>query len=121
VVIELIEGLPDNVAGFEAKGEVTDGDYESVLIPTVDRIRDEYGKVRCLYVLGEEFDGYSAGAMWDDAKIGMAHPRSWEKCAIVTDLDWLRSAVKAFGWLVSGEVKVFANAELTDAKEWVAA
>lgn len=119
-MLELIDGLPDNVAAFEAKGEVTEDDYQKVLIPTVDRVREQYGKVRCMYVLGAEFDGYSAGAMWDDAKIGMAHPRSWEKCAIVTDVDWLRRSIKAFGWMVSGEVKVFSNAELEAAKEWVA-
>ena len=54
-MLELIDGLPDNVAAFDAQGEVTEDDYQSVLIPTVDRVREQYGKVRCMYVLGEEF------------------------------------------------------------------
>jgi hypothetical protein len=118
-MIELIPGLPDHVLGMEAKGEVTGEDYERVLIPALERQLEAGGKVRVLYVLGPEFSGYSAAAMWDDAKVGMAHPFSWERIAVVTDHDAYRRLVNGFGFLIPGEVRVFPVAALEDAKAWV--
>jgi SpoIIAA-like len=47
------------------------------------------------------------------------HPKAWQKIAIVSDADWLENSVKAFGWLIPGEVKVFETGDLDDAKEWL--
>ena len=118
-MIEVIEGLPDGVVGLEAVGEVTAEDYESVAMPAIEQARAGGEKVRLLYVLGEGFGGYTAGAMWDDTKLGLAHPFSWEKIAVVTDEGTLRTMVKGFGWLIPGEVRLFSVAELEDAKGWV--
>lgn len=119
-MIRLIDGLPDNVIGFEAVGEVRAGDYKSVLDPAVDAALGDHDKVRLLYVLGDDFDGYSGGAMWEDTKIGMSHLSKWEKIAIVTDHKAYQDGIKAFGWMIPGEVKVFAVADLTNAEAWTA-
>lgn len=119
-MIELIPGLPDNVLGIEAKGEVTGEDYEQVVIPAVERQLEGDGKIRLLYVLGAEFDGFTAAAMWDDARVGMGHPFSWERIAAVTDDDAYSRLFKAIGFLMPAKVRVFALAELDDAKAWVA-
>jgi hypothetical protein len=74
-----------------------------------------------LYVLGEEFSGITAGAIWDDTRVGFAHITRWEKIAVVTDTDWLRHAVDIFGYLIPGEVKGFTTAELPAARAWVVA
>ena len=58
--------------------------------------------------------------MWADAKVGLEHPSAWERIALVTDIDWLRSATHIFGFVMPGEVRVFTNAELPEAKKWVA-
>jgi hypothetical protein len=39
----------------------------------------------------------------------------------VTDRGWLRDALKAFGWMFPGEVKVFPVAEQPEAVAWVGA
>ncbi len=118
-MIELIRDLPDDVLGIEARGEVTGEDYEQVLIPAVERHLERRSKIRLLYVLGSEFGGYSAAAIWDDAKIGMEHPFSWERIAVVTDDDGYRRLVRGFGFMVPGKVKVFDVAELDAARAWI--
>lgn len=120
-MIELIEGLPAGVIGLEAKGEVTDEDYDTVLIPAVEAAVERHEKVRLLYVLGAEFDGYTGAALWDDAKVGMSHLFSWERIAVVTDHDAYRRLVKGFGFMLPAKVRVFALAELEQAKDWVSA
>jgi hypothetical protein len=119
-VIELIEGLPAGVVGIEAKGEVRGEDYETVVIPAVEAALEGHDKVRLLYVLGSEFEGYSAAAMWDDTKVGMKHLTSWDRIALVTDNETYGRLVKGFGFLMPAEVKVFGLADLDEAKGWIA-
>jgi len=120
-MLQPIEGLPSSVVAFEASGEVEASDYQDVLDPAVDAALEAHDKVRFLYVLGDEFEGYTAHAMWEDTKVGVGHWARWEKIALVTDDHTYHNAVKAFGWLFPGDLKLFSLAELADAKDWIAA
>ncbi len=117
-MIRVIEGMPAGTVGVEAVGKVTEADYRDVLVPTL-RAALERGGVRLLYVLGEDFDSYSAGAMWADTKLWAGHAKRWEKIAIVSDADWLENSMKAFGWMMPGEVEVFETDDVDDATEWL--
>lgn len=120
-MIEQIEGLPDGVIGFEAKGKVTSEDYEDVLMPAVEAALAEHEKMSLLYLLGDEFEAYTGMAMWKDTKVGMQHPFAWRRIALVTDNDAYRHMIKAAGFLTPAHIKTFELAELEDAKEWLAA
>jgi hypothetical protein len=117
-VIEPLEGAPPGVLAFKAVGKVEASDYEGVLRPAIEAAIAEHGKVRLVYLLGTEFDGYSAGAAWEDMKVWAPHLRSWERCAVVTDHRLIGDAVRAFSMLMPGEVKVFPVAGLDDALAW---
>jgi hypothetical protein len=118
-MVEKIPDLPDNVLGFTAKGTVTANDYESVIIPAVEEMFSRQKKVRFLYHLGEDFSGIEAAAAWDDARLGLKHLTGWEKLALVSDVDWIRWAVKIFGLAIPGHVRVFHNRDLAEAKRWI--
>ena len=117
-MIEMIEGAPENVIAFKAVGELEAHDYKTVLKPAIDEAIDSGEKVRCVYVMGPEFAGFSAGAAWEDAEMGMAHVTRWHRCAVVTDTEWVRHLVKAFGWMMVGHLKLFSVAELPAAMQW---
>jgi hypothetical protein len=117
-MIKVIEDMPEGTIGFEASGKVTDDDYETVLVPAV-RAALEKGEVRLLYVLPDGTE-YSPGAMWADTKLWAGHLRGWKRVAIVSDADWLENAIKAFGWMMPGKVRVFDDDdEVPDAKAWL--
>ena len=118
-MIKLMTGLPDNVLGFEAIEKVSGKDYDTILIPAVEAKIKDFPKIHLLYVLGPEFIGYDMEAMWDDTKIGLKHLRAWEKIAVVTDTEWIRKAVHMFGFTIPGQVSVYKNDELSNAKDWV--
>ncbi|HTO44826.1 MAG TPA: STAS/SEC14 domain-containing protein [Burkholderiales bacterium] len=118
-MIEKIPDLPDNVLGFAAKGTVTAKDYETVIIPQVETMFSRQNKVRFLYHLGEDFSGIDAAAAWDDTKLGLRHLTGWERVAVVSDVGWIRSAVRIFGLVIPGRVRVFHNRELGEAKRWI--
>ena len=118
-MMQLIDGLPDNVVGVRGIGEVEDDDYEDVLVPAIDAARARHDKIRLLYVLGPEFTGYDAEAVWDDTKLGARTFTDYDKIAVVTDTRWLQRTVKAFGWIIPGEVRVFHVEGLDDATAWI--
>jgi hypothetical protein len=120
-VIRVLDGVPDNVLAVEAVGKVTEADYESVLAPAVRAKLDAHGKLRFVYVLGEEFDGWTMGAMWQDAQLGASDVKAWEKVAIVTDKDWPRHVVQAFGWMIPGDIRIFGLSDLDAATAWATA
>jgi hypothetical protein len=118
-VITLLPDLPGNVVGAKAVGQVGASDYRNVLEPAVAAALKEHDKLRLVFVLGEEFEGYSAGASWEDAKLGIGHWGAWERVAVVTDRDWISGTVKALSWMLPGEVRVFDIAEHERAIAWV--
>jgi hypothetical protein len=118
-MIEKLPELPDNVLGFTAKGTVTAEDYETVIMPAVEALYARQGKVRLLYHLGKEYSGLDTAAMRDDARIGLRHLTDWEKVAVVSDIAWLRAAVKVLGFMLSGDFRMFHDEGFAEAKRWI--
>jgi hypothetical protein len=122
-MIEPIQDMPAGAIGFDFTGKISRRDYDEVLIPAL-QAAFEGKEVRCLCVLGPDFDGYEAGAVWEDvktgAKFGVGHLSAWKRTALVTDVDWIRHATTLFGWLAPGELRLFPVEELAHAKTWVA-
>lgn len=118
-MLKVIGGLPDGVVGVEAVGEVTAQDYERILIPYVERVLHTHGKIRFLYQIEAGFTGFTAGALWDDAKIGLHYWKKFERCAVVTDVKWIRDSVGLFRVVFPCPVKVFRDSELAEAKAWL--
>lgn len=118
-MIRVMEGLPDNVVAVEAVGKVTADDYESVLMPAVEAATADGAKARMLLLFGSEFEGYDAEAALDDLKMGLHTWGEFERIAFVSDNGGYKALVKGFGFLMPGEVKLFAVEQLDAAKEWV--
>jgi hypothetical protein len=116
-MLERIES-PEGVLAFRALGKVDRADYEKVLMPAVDEMIRTRHEVRLVYMLGEEFDGYSVGAGWEDTKLGFGHLSKWKRIAVVTDRDWVRHGVEMFSWMVPGDVKVFPVVDQDAAIDW---
>lgn len=119
-MIQIIEGAPEGVLAFEAVGEVEAQDYEDVLKPAIEESLAGGSKLRFVFEIGSQFDRYTVGAEWEDMALGFAHLGDWQRCALVTDLDWVRHAARALGWLMGGRLRVFDIDELKAALEWAA-
>lgn len=120
-MLERITDVAEGVVGLRASGEVTGDDYKEILIPAVEAALEGGQKVRLLYVLADDVKGMglTAGAAWQDTKVGLGHYNRWEKVAVVSGKDWLRHSVDIFGYLIPGEVKAFALDEEAEARAWV--
>ncbi len=118
-MLEIIQGMPDSVVAVSARGNVTGDDYDTLLIPLIEGKLKTHEKVRVLYVLGPEYTGFTAGAMWDDAKIGLRHLTAYERVAVVTDVNWIAGAVKFFAFMCPCQIRIFGNDKLSEAIAWI--
>jgi len=112
---------PENVLAFRALGKIDKTDYETVLDPAIEKMIEQRGEIRLVYVLDEMFDGYSIAAGWEDSKLGFGHITKWERCAVVTSHEWVKHWVGMFRWLIPCSVKVFEVGKVDDAIAWAAA
>jgi hypothetical protein len=118
-VITRLTDVPDTVLGFDITGELTSDDYKETLTPALKAQREKYGKVRLLVLLGDEFKGFTAGALWQDEKLLDTNLSSFERIAVVSDSGPIRGTMHLFGWMIPGEVKLFDVGEVDKATSWV--
>lgn len=122
-MFEPVEGMPQGTLGWRIVGPVRAEDYAEVFVPALREKVDAGEEIRSLYIVDEDF-GETAGGLWADiktgAELGVGHWKSWRRTAFVTDVEWMRKAFNAFAWMMPGEAKLFSEAELDDAKAWVA-
>lgn len=119
-MLERLTDLPDGLVGFTAVGKLHSDDYEQVLIPAIEEKLATGEKVRVVLVF-PTFDGLSAGAAWDDLKMGVEHLTHWKRIALVTDIEWMVHVTSLFGWMTPGELKHFPLSEQAEAIAWAAA
>ena len=118
-MITELQDLPAGVIGFEATGKLNAEDYIKVLLPAIERAAST-GDVRVVIEI-RDFDGLSAGALWEDLKMGVGHFRAWKRIALVTDVEWMSHMASMFGWMTPGEMRHFSLDERSAALTWVAA
>ncbi len=120
-MIEVLKNFPENVVAFACHGHVTRNDYSTVLVPAVEKALGRHSKIRLYYETADDFAGIDPGAVWEDTKVGIAHLPRWERFAVVTDVEWIKHAVKFFSFLMPGELRVYSTAEAGQARRWIAA
>ena len=118
-MIRQLTDLPDGVLGFEATGQIREEDYRDTLVPAVQAQITAGHDVRIVLVF-PEFAGYTAGAAWEDLKLGLGKFLHWKRIALVTDVGWMAQMAGLFGWVVPGDVKRFALADRDEAIAWAA-
>ena len=119
-MIEVISGLPSNVAAFRATGKVTGKDYDNVVNPAVDKIYRTHGKINYLLVLDTPLSNYSAEAWFKDALLGFVYFTEWKKIGIVSNVDGVKKFTNIFGKLIPGCTKGFSMEQMEEAKNWIA-
>ena len=114
-MIEIIEGLPDNVVGLVAKGRVTKKDCAEVLVPAIDKALEWHHRLRLYYEIRTRFPG----AGWEELSLGIGQMPLWERVAIVSDVAWIRHTVTALRLLIPSEVRLFATNQIPESLAWI--
>ncbi len=94
-------------------------DYREVLIPRLEEVIREHGKVRLLFHLDPEFRGWTPGAWWEEVKLGLKHRRDCEKAALVGASFGVDALLKLCAPFMTGEVRTFLREYLAEAWIWI--
>jgi hypothetical protein len=118
-----LDDMPAGVIGLRGSGRLTKEDYTEVLEPALKEAMDS-GEARVVFVL-TDFEGLEPSATWEDLKTGLgvelANREKWKRLALVTEVDWVAKAMRAFAWAMPGEVEVYEDLDkLEEAKSWAA-
>ena len=119
-MIGTLADLPEGTLGFRFSGRITGADYDTVLVPAMERAIEEHDRIKALLVFGEEFEGYDLAAIWDDTLLGLRHWRGFERVAVVSDVPWLQTMVRAIGVAMPCPIRLFAPGEEQEARRWLA-
>ena len=117
-MFEVITDMPTGTIGFKASGKLTADDYRKVLEPVLAASLEK-GDVRMLFVIDDDLE-LEMGALKEDAKTGLSALKkrsALKKTAIVSDADWVAKGIRAFAWMIPGEVKVWDDDDREDVNE----
>lgn len=106
------------VVELTVEGRVTDADLRA----NIERLRDDLernGKTRVLEVI-QHFTGMEPQALWTDVRLGLPLAHKVTHVAVVADQAWIRAATHLGRFFTTAELKVFAPAELDQARTWIA-
>lgn len=118
-MIEILPESQGNILAVKGSGRLTDFDYQTVLIPQLESLIHTYGKVRFLFIMDEDFQGWDLEAAWDDATFGFRHRNDFEKVAVVGGPRWVEWCAKLSAHLLSGEIKTFPPEQVKEAWDWI--
>src|SRR5688500_17982582 len=102
-MLEFIEQLPDNMAGFKATGDVTKEDFTKVVMRKVQELVDRTGKLNYMLVLDTSLRNFTMGSWMEDALMGIKHITKWNRAAIVSDTEAIRKFTDLFSKIMPGE------------------
>lgn len=117
-MITIIPDAPENVAAFNATGEITREDFEKVVIPWVKEKVEQFDELNYVLYLDTELDNFTVGAWLQDVFLGLKNLTKWNRTAIVTDKEGVQNFTDIFSVLMPGEFKSFPKENLYNALYW---
>lgn len=117
-MITTILDAPENVAAFNATGEVTKEDFENLVIPYVKKKVEQFDELNYLLYLDTDLSNFTAGAWIQDLLLGLKNLTKWNRTAIVTDKESVQNFTDIFSVLMPGEFKSFPKENLYNALYW---
>jgi hypothetical protein len=119
-MLERINDMPEGTIGLSARGTVTAADCEEMLLPMVAGGPSSSGRTGVLLLFGPEFDDFEADPVDGYAQFAFHRWRDFGQLALASDVDWLRKAVTLLAPFMRGEVRLFHDYEVEQAKTWIA-
>lgn len=118
----MIRVMPESdgkILGIEAQDTLTHGDYKEILIPRMESIIEEFGKIRLLINVPNSVAHWTPEAMWDDIRFGRAHKDEIEKMCLVGDANMFQWSLKIYSELATDHAMNFSREQLEEAWAWI--
>ena len=107
----------DNLAVIKVSGKLTTEDY-ALIVGELERLIENTRRIRLLIEL-HDFNGWTAGAMWEDIKFDFRHFSDIERIAVVGENRWEKGMTLFFKPFTAAIVRYFDNTSLDKAEDWI--
>ncbi|PBQ32859.1 hypothetical protein CNR22_14115 [Sphingobacteriaceae bacterium] len=118
MIYRLID-LPSNVIGFKALWDLTEKDFEEVMLPSVENHVGKTGKLNCLILLNSSVQHFRLSLL-SGLKHLMQWKSHWRRVAIVSESKSAKLFVTLLSYLFATEVTIFSIDDMDKAIAWAA-
>lgn len=98
-------------------GKMEKEDYD-LLVPEAERLIKQYGKIRIMAEL-VDFEGWTAGAFWEECKLAYHHLKDIERMALVGNKAWEKGMTVFVKPFTGAKLKYFDISERQAAIDWI--
>ncbi|MCK9374899.1 MAG: STAS/SEC14 domain-containing protein [Syntrophobacterales bacterium] len=119
-MLEILPESEGNIVGVKATGTFDRQEFHEILMPHLRSMITEHGRVRLLFCLEEDFQGFDLEAIKNEA-LNSEHQNDFQKIAVVGGSWWLNLQMSLVAPFLNGALRNFSRAELPDAWVWIRA
>ena len=119
MAVQVEERVQGKVIAVEVTGRLDKQDYEQ-FGPQLDRMIEQHGKIRVLLET-HDFQGWDAGALWEDIKFNASHFNDIERLAIVGEKKWEKGMASFCKPFTTAKVRFFEKEQADQARQWIEA
>ena len=115
--IQLEEASAGKIVTLKFKKQLDKEDYDE-FVPRIEGLMEGGSKIRLVVEL-LDFEGWTAGALWEDTKFAARHFNDIDRLAVVGEARWevgITVFVKPF---TNAQVRYFDPAAVDQARQWV--
>lgn len=115
----LSETMDGKIIEVQVSGRLTKDAYQE-FVPLTEAAINRHGKVRILFIM-HDFEGWNAGALWEDLKFDFKHFSHIERLAIVGETRWEQGMATFCRPFTTATLKYFDIKDLEAARAWIQA
>lgn len=117
MIAHVTEEIRGKVLEVHLTGKLDKSDYDK-FVPTSEELIREFGKIRILVEM-HDFEGWEAGALWEDMKWNAKHFKDIERLAVVGEKSWHRWMTSFCKPFTTATVRYFTLDQLMAARDWL--
>ncbi|TLS37114.1 STAS/SEC14 domain-containing protein [Pseudalkalibacillus caeni] len=117
-MISLLPSRSDSAIAIEAGGKITKDDIET-FEGYIEESFGDHDDFNCLMIINDDLDGYSIEGLFEDMKLDLEHMSQFNKCAVVSEKNWLEKTTEMGNYLPGIEMKHFNQEETDEAWNWL--
>lgn len=115
--IQTNEETGGKVLVVHVSGKLAKADFEH-FAPEFERLVKLHGKLRVLFDM-TGFQGWEAGALWEDIKFDVKHFADIEQLAMIGEKKWHEWMVTFFKPFTKVPIRYFDHADAAGARKWL--
>jgi hypothetical protein len=117
-MIRELKNTPNTMVGFLATAEVTNDEFDKIVLPALSEFVRRTDKLNYLFVLCTPIRHITIPELMNDALAKLNTADKWNRVAVVADTSEVTWVTEAFKKVVPGEFKAFTYDKIVQAIRW---